>query len=125
LSGFRPADETTDLAKLLFPAGPAETTSTSSTTPFPAPTDPFGVFPAILTLEEGGQRRKVIVNSQQELTRQIEMANSNNQRSSSTNGENEERIQWQQQRQQQHWNAPSEQCEYFIIISINSFQHFS
>jgi hypothetical protein len=70
---------------LLFPAPAAENAQKTvqneekSTPPPPIGSlvDSFGVFPAILTLEEGGQRRKVVVNSQRELAEQIELASTN------------------------------------------------
>ncbi|KAI3421926.1 Ephrin-B2a [Globodera pallida] len=79
----RPADEITDLAELLFPHS---RTSPAAPPPPPSPPPPaallpsplpvsFGVFPAILTLEDrGGQRRQVLVHSPAELAAQIDSA---------------------------------------------------
>ncbi|KAL7073427.1 hypothetical protein ACQ4LE_006955 [Meloidogyne hapla] len=81
----RPADEWTDLAHLLMPIiiptslPPSET----STTTIPPPkasalsSNDNSVFPAILSLEQGGQRHKVLVHSQRELTDQLNAVSTN------------------------------------------------
>ncbi|KAL3083305.1 hypothetical protein niasHS_011107 [Heterodera schachtii] len=74
LSSSRPADEITDLAELLFPHSPSSSVPPPSPRSAPAVAS-FGVFPAVLTLEDrAGQRRQVLVHSPAELAAQIDSA---------------------------------------------------
>uniref|UniRef100_A0A915NRC5 Ephrin RBD domain-containing protein n=1 Tax=Meloidogyne floridensis TaxID=298350 RepID=A0A915NRC5_9BILA len=85
---IRPADEWTDLAHLLMPiiiptSFPSSETLTTTTTTISPPkasalsSNNNPVFPAILSLEQGGQRHKVLVHSQQELTEQLNAVSTN------------------------------------------------
>ncbi|KAF7638438.1 Ephrin RBD domain-containing protein, partial [Meloidogyne graminicola] len=72
----RPADEWIDLAHILMPIIiPSSITTTTTTISTPKASalssNINSVFPAILSLEQGGQRHKVLVKSQSELTEQL------------------------------------------------------
>jgi hypothetical protein len=121
------------LAQLLFPAPAAENAQKTvqneekSTALPPIGVDSFGVFPAILTLEEGGQRRKVVVNSQRELAEQIELASTNGYNGGEGGGKRKspKGEQHLSERQQQGKPSASSSIIHYSLLCSFDFTEFS